>query len=112
MDNFAEFAAIKILFGLFISLAVDLLQVLGDSKLTTDCLKLSKPPWDIFLLPIYEDIERVSHHFQLLSFQHIYREINFAADSLSKKGLLLSDGFMDSWELSDGSMVFLDHHQL
>ena len=70
-----------------------------------DCLKLGKPPWDIFLLPLFEDIGRVKTLFQRISFQHIFRESNSEVDLLSKKGLLLSDGLIDEWELSDGSLA-------
>ena len=37
---------------LSLSLGVDRLHIIGDSKLTMDCLKLDKPPWGIFILPI------------------------------------------------------------
>ena len=57
-NNYAEFATIIFLWKLSFSLGVDRLQIIGDSKLTTDCLKLGKPHRDIFLLPIYEYIER------------------------------------------------------
>ena len=60
---------------------------------------------DIFLLPLFEDIDRVRTHFSFLSFQHIFREANAVADGLSKKGLLLPTGFSDRWEMNDGQMT-------
>ena len=68
-----------------------------------------KPLVDIFLLPLFEDIDRVRLHFNLLSFKHIYRESNVEADALSKKGLLMAAGTLDKWELTDGSMFSLGH---
>ena len=85
------------------------LQIYGDSKLVIDCLKLGKPPWDVFLLPLYEDIDRARILFQRLSFQHIFREINSEADLLSKKGLLLPTGSINIWELTDGFLKLLAH---
>ena len=74
-----------------------------------DFLKVFKPLVDIFLLPLFEDIDRVRLQFNFLSFQHIYKESNVEDDALSKKGLLMVAGTLDKWELTDSSMFSLGH---
>ena len=101
-NNQAELAAVNILLRLTLELGVDRLQVAGDSLLVVDCLKMHKAPVDIFLLPLFEDIDRVRTHFSFLSFQHIFREANAVAYGLSKKDLFLSAGYSDRWEMNDG----------
>ena len=106
-NNSTEFAAIKVLLCLSHSIGILHLHIYGDSKLVINSLKLGKPPWNIFLLPLYDDIDRIRVHFQRIIFTHICQECNSEADLLSKKSLLLRTGYMDKWENFHDSLVFL-----
>ncbi|XP_061998960.1 uncharacterized protein LOC133716267 [Rosa rugosa] len=55
-------------------------QVEGDSKIVIDAVngKIS-PPWR--LAQIINDIRKIVCNFESISFSHIYREANFAADA-------------------------------
>ena len=59
-----------------------------------DWIQLRKPPQNILLKPIYEDIIRRLSLFDVVTFHHIYRAHNMIADQLSKMGLLLMDGLV------------------
>ena len=74
-NNQSEFPVINILLRLALELGMDRLQVVGDSLLVVDCLKEHKAPMDIFILPLFEDIDRVRTHFSFLSFQHISEKL-------------------------------------
>ncbi|PRQ58228.1 putative ribonuclease H [Rosa chinensis] len=60
-------------------------QVEGDSKLVIDAVngKIS-PPWR--LAQIINDIRKIICNFDSISFSHIYREANFAADACANLG--------------------------
>ena len=73
------------------------IQIFGDSKLVFDCLKLDKPPRNIYLLPFYKDITRINTHFQWINYMHTYRERNHTMYQLSKHGLLLPTRTMEKW---------------
>jgi len=73
-------------------LDIDQLQVLGDSKIVVDWLNYK---CNLFVTSLTSWIEKISSLIPLfkdLKFEHIYREENGDADSLSKKSLLAPKG--------------------
>ena len=51
----------------------------------------------MILLPILEEVFRIKHQFNHISFTHVYRERNGVADQLSKEALHLDYGI---WRIS------------
>lgn len=85
------------------------LMVEGDSKILIDTLNGAiVTPWRIKFLVL--DILHLTSQFLNISFHHIYREVNFVADSLANLGHSSSSSL--SWNgclpLSSGSAFQLD----
>ncbi|KAL6198986.1 hypothetical protein ACLB2K_028774 [Fragaria x ananassa] len=61
------------------------IQVEWDSKMVINAVneKIS-PPWRI--QQIVQDIKKIAQDFSTISFKHIYREANFAADAIANTG--------------------------
>jgi ribonuclease HI len=67
----------------------DVLLLLGDSKITIDWLN-GLADFRVAVLNCWKDRTKdATQLFRKLTFQHIFREENSEADSLSKKALLL-----------------------
>ncbi|KAL6195302.1 hypothetical protein ACLB2K_030922 [Fragaria x ananassa] len=61
------------------------IELEGDSKLVIDGINgTSDPPWR--LLRLFHDIRKLSYSFEAISFKHVFREINFVANSLTNLG--------------------------
>ena len=61
------------------------IMVEGDSKIVIDCLNNKcSIPWKI--LSIIKDIQTLAKLFSEISFTHIWREANFAADAVANIG--------------------------
>ena len=61
---------------------------------------------NIFLVPLYDDINRLMDTFQHSFVHHVYCELNKEADLLSKKGLLLVNGSWHKWVHEGGGTCF------
>lgn len=69
----------------------------GDSKILIDCInKKIGIPWKI--KPIIEDIWSLVPYFSSISFHHVWREANFAADAIADS--VFDDGQALSWSTS------------
>ena len=55
-----------------------------------------KPPNNIYLRPLYEDILRYIGSLQDISFTHVYKERNTTAGTLSKMGVLI---YANKWRI-------------
>ena len=62
------------------------LQVLRNSLLVIDWMRLKRAPKNIVMPPLYKELSRLTDHFQIYT-HHIYREINLIANLLSKQRL-------------------------
>ncbi|XP_004308642.1 PREDICTED: putative ribonuclease H protein At1g65750-like [Fragaria vesca subsp. vesca] len=63
----------------------------GDSKLVIDVMTQKiNPPWRIH--QIVDDIRKIAESFSSISFHHVYREANFAADAVVSYGHQNSSG--------------------
>ncbi|XP_062020921.1 uncharacterized protein LOC133737369 [Rosa rugosa] len=66
------------------------IEVEGDSKLVIDAVNgVSHPPWK--LRKIITDIRSLVASFSTITFKHVFRKANFAADSVTKLGHTSSD---------------------
>ena len=61
---------------------------------------MKRPPENILLKPLYEELSRIASNFQEINFQHIYRERNITTNQIPKIDLQVGDGIWNQWELS------------
>jgi hypothetical protein len=78
------------------------LQVIRDLKLVIDWARKKKMAQDTRLEPILRGIKFVFLSFELLSFNHNFRELNKKEDELSKEALLLPTGSFGFYEFLEG----------
>jgi hypothetical protein len=62
--------------------------------------------------PIFEDMKSIAAIFNLMSFQHVYRERHELADGLLKVIISLRSGYWHICELEDRQSSNYDHHPL
>ena len=70
------------------SLGIDSIQIAGDSRIIVDWFKGFIQLEAVLLTFWMERIMQLKSHFVEISIQHIYREINYDADLLSKQALV------------------------
>lgn len=92
-NNLSEFNARFVLMKYALGRGVLKLQVLGDSKLVIDWILGAVQITNNALVNIGRLLKRISDTFQMISFKHIFREINVQAESLSKEPLVGSETF-------------------
>ena len=68
--------------------------IFGDSKAIIDWINGKTPIRNVTMLHWYQKICDYRSNFKEISFQHIYREYNNMADTLSKEALTLGDGIL------------------
>jgi ribonuclease HI len=91
-NNFAEILALKLLLTFASEKEISNLQIFGDSMLVINWLWKSQQCHNIILSPILDEVFTIANIFTNLSFQHVYRERNVKADSLSKEGSFMAHG--------------------
>jgi len=74
------------------------LQVMGDSQLVIDWIRLRRPLKNIYLRPLYEEIILLTVAFSKIAFKHIYRERNFTVDKMSKEGMKIGIVLWNRWK--------------
>jgi hypothetical protein len=96
---------------LAIRLDISELFVQGDSKIVIDWLR-GKGRLQVITLECWKDIIiDLINLFQDITFQHVYREENIVADSLSKQALLKAPGKIEYYQCvgdHEGPHMFLD----
>jgi hypothetical protein len=70
--------------------------------LVINWLRRTQQCHNIILSPILDEVFTITNLFTNLSFNHVYRERNVKADSLSKEGSLLAHGQWHILEFKDG----------
>ena len=80
------------------------LQLLGDSKKVVDWangrVQINAPHLQYMMAAIRDLVTS----FKSVSFEHIYRELNMEADSLSKLALALQPGIIEVEEMTNGQI--------
>jgi ribonuclease HI len=101
-NNYAELMALRSLMMLASAKGLNRLQIYGDSMLVIKWMNEDQQIQDITLQPLAIQLKENKSQFELITFTHIYREHNVAADTLSKQGLLQDPGFLLLEEVLDG----------
>jgi len=87
-NNYAELMALKLLLLLAVEKGCRTLQVFGDSLLVIGWAQAMVCCGIMRLLPILEEVHRLTIHFDSIFFKHVYKERNHLADNLSKEATL------------------------
>lgn len=86
-NNFRKFMALKFMLKLTLDLGVNQLQIFGDSTLDTSWTNGQVQLQNIQLLPLTISLREIKVHFETIIFTHVFHELNFVVDVLSKEGL-------------------------
>ena len=79
-------------------LTIDVIHVIGDSKIIIEWLKDRGKLQIAFLMGWIDIIKMLKNLFREIHFTHVYRELNMEADFLSKKALSNTEGKLEcSW---------------
>ena len=107
----AELLSLWALLHLSQMMGIPLAQVFGDSLIIINWAKGSSTLSPPELVHWCRETKRLATSFQGLSFNHIYREHNNAADRLSKKALSLSQGKGCIMEHVENRLVYSGYFQ-
>jgi ribonuclease HI len=99
-NNYAKLMALKLLLIFVGEKGIDSLQVFGDSMVVINWIRKSQVCHNIRLSPLLNEVLTISNSYRVLSFHHVYREQNEAADKLSKEGLQLALG---TWKMKQSN---------
>ena len=91
-NNFVELMSLILLILFVLEQGCLSLQVFGDSMLVIDWANEVRQCHVMRLLPILEEVLLLKHHFNTISFTHVFRERNRVADRLSKEATQLDYG--------------------
>ena len=97
-NNFAELCALKLLLILARRHSLDKIQIFGDSQLVINWAAGKFRLLNIELALILRDVISIADYFDTVSFRHVYREWNTAADALAKAGGRILEG---SWSITE-----------
>lgn len=81
-NNVAEYTAIRIGLEKAIDLGIKELQVKLDSELAVKQINGQYKVKNAGLKPLYADVMRLANQFEKITFQHVYRTDNTAADAV------------------------------
>jgi hypothetical protein len=81
------------------------LQVFGDSKLVVDWMKESIKLFNLDLQQNGQCLKTTSSYFSMITYMHIYIELNNTTDTLSKEALHFPVNYMVMEELFEGEMI-------
>jgi ribonuclease HI len=101
-NNRAKILGVWATLSLAHRLDIDQLQLLGDSKIVVDWLNHKCNIFVTSLMGWMENIRILITLFKNIIFEHIYREKNVEADTLSKKSLQVSEGRIHFNKWKDG----------
>ena len=97
-NNIAELCALKLLLTLARMKDYAKIQIFCDSQLVINWAKGKFRMHNLELSLILQEVHRLSDWFELVQFQHIYRERNRLADTLAKDGARISEGY---WHIKE-----------
>jgi ribonuclease HI len=97
-NNYVELMALKLLLLFTREKGIQQIQIFGDSMNVINWTRKHQTCHNIFLCPILEEIFSLLDTFDTVVISHVYRDMNLVADSLSKEGLLLSQG---QWHITE-----------
>jgi len=105
----AELLSLWALLWLANKMACDEILVLGDSQAIIDWINGKSQIMNTTLTHWHQRVVYLKEAFAHITIQHIYREHNMLADTLSKDGLTLEEGYLwyidvnssdiDEWEI-------------
>jgi len=95
-SNYAELLALKLLLLYALENDVKRKQIYGDSMVVINWANGSHDCHIMRLIPIYEEVQRLILLFDHIIFSHVYRELNWTADKLSKEAAGLQQGI---WQI-------------
>ena len=84
---------------------LDKIQFFGDSQLVINWASAKYRLLNLELAMILQDVHYLVDTLDFVSFKHIYREINFKADSLAKAGGSILEGFWSSCEQRGAEII-------
>lgn len=91
-NNYVELLALKLLLCFSLENNYRKLQIFGDSLIVINWVKKVQSGRNISLISLFEEVSRLTAHFDSITCRHVYRERNTAADRLSKQGLTMDFG--------------------
>ena len=103
-----ELLALKLLLQLVFNLGIQKLHIFGDSLLVIERMEKEKNVHNIFLCPLYDELMVIEISFQDMCFQHICRERNGVANTLSKEILQLNPTNWNTWHQVVEIMIDFD----
>ena len=90
------------------NLRIQKLHIFGDSLLVIECMENDKNVHNISLWPLYDELMVLELSFQEMCFQHLYRERNGVADTLSKESVQLTPNNRKTWHQVVEIMIDFD----
>ena len=96
-NNKADLIALQLVLELAFNLGIQKLHIFGDSLLIIEWMENEKNVHNISLWPLYDELMVLELSFQEMCFQHLYRERNGFADTLSKESLQLTPNNQETW---------------
>jgi len=111
-NNLAEITAVWTLLFWANKLDTKDLRVYGDSLLVINWLLGSSMMHASNLTHRGSRIKDLMKQFEHIHFQHIFREHNMEADSLSKKGISCPEGWLQIEEIKFGNIIGTSRHRI
>ena len=102
-NNIVELCALKLLLTLAKMKDCAKIHIFGDSQLVINWAKGKFRMHNLELSLILQEVHKLSDCFELVQFQHIYRERNSLADTLGKDGVRINEGYWLINELREDS---------
>jgi ribonuclease HI len=87
--------ALKLVLMLAQENGVSQIQIYGDSLLVIQWMKGEFNLHNFTLQPLFHDILLLKSTFSHISFMHVYMDMNYEADKLSKDGVALENGILE-----------------
>ena len=103
-----ELLALKLLLQLVFNLGIQKLHIFGDSLLVIERMEKEKNVHNIFLWQLYDELMVLALYFEEMSFQHLYREMNGIANTLSKEILQLTPSNWITWHQVVEIVIYFD----
>ena len=95
-NNKVELLALYMLLIFAHEKEIQVIQIFGDSMLVTNWINNAQQCHNIHLTPILEEVSQLKSTFNLITFNHIYREQNTETDWCSKEAVGV---LHPSWEI-------------
>ena len=93
---------------LVFNLGIQKLHIFGDSLLVIEWVEKEKNVHNNFLWQLYDELMVLALYFEEMSFQHLYREMNGIANTLSKEILQLTPSNWITWHQVVEIVIYFD----